>query len=111
MKAAILAFVIFTLVGCNNDDGEVLLSCKSPVEFSNQRNETTSGFLVGINEGKDVNVEATRLLEEYSDLEVFSTFIVCNCFHANSSEETISSLQCEENISFLEYNNAAELIM
>lgn len=101
--------LLVVITGCNIDDAGVpsVNLCKNPVEISNHEDATTFGFLVGVNQNMDVNVIATSLMDKYEDLEVFTVYSTCNCFHANSSSSTLSKLACESDIVSLQYNNAS----
>ena len=104
-----MALLLFTaiLVGCGSgSNGSAPRTCENPVEFSNQPDATTFGFLVGIHTNIEANAEAVRLMEKYADLEVYSVFSSINGFHANSGEATIENLKCESSVQSLHYNNA-----
>lgn len=110
IKRLLLTICVALLGGCNhNDDNEAIYNCESPVLFSNEPNEVAPGYLVSINSEIDVNLEATRFIEKYKELEVHATFVSCNCFHASSTEETVRELQCESSVIGMEYNNVYSL--
>lgn len=107
-RAHVTIALIVVLAGCNESDlpaqnDEDL--CENPVEFSNEKNAAAHSFLVGIDSNKEVNAVAVSFLEKYEDLEVYGTLTACNCFHANSGDETLAQLACEPDVSSLHYNN------
>jgi hypothetical protein len=110
MRYLTLVFLTAILIGCDQDNNTSTSACESPVEFSNQRDATTNGFFVRIDEKLDVNLVALILMNKYSDLEVYSTSPTDNLFIANSGEDTIESLKCEPNITSLQYNNADSVL-
>lgn len=106
MKWLSIVLVFVVLYGCSDSDQLSSSMCDNPVQFANQKDATTNGYIVGILDRVNVNSEATRLIEKYTDLEIYSTIETCNCFYGNSGDKTIQALQCEENVDTLSYNNA-----
>lgn len=98
-----LPALAFALYGCGGSSNEI---CKNPVEFGNERNSTTFGYIVVIEESIDAATEAARLMEKHDDLEVFSVFSIINAFHADSSDATLEYIRCEPAVASLTYNNA-----
>ena len=95
--------LVWATHGCGGGSNEI---CSNPVEFSNQKDSSTFGYLVGIEESIDPGTEAARLMEKYRDLEVFAVFSVFNGFHANSGVATLERIRCEPTVVSLTYNNA-----
>lgn len=106
MKLVVSLSVAAALLGCGGKSTPVIATCENPVEFSDQSDVATFGFFVSIHDNFDVNAEAVRLMEQYPDLEVYSAFSTCNCFHANSSTTTLDNLKCEASVKALQHNNA-----
>lgn len=106
MKLLVLPLFAVALVGCGDNPASAATICDNPVEFSNQPDATTFGFIVSVHDNIEVNTEAARLMETYTDLEVYSVFSVCNCFHGNSGATTLENLKCESSVKALHYNNA-----
>lgn len=107
MKKSLVAgfFIVFLafLYGCDHGDNSL---CENPIEFSNEADATTHGYLIGFEVSVSAESEAARLQEKYIDLEIYAIFPSSNGVHANSSDETLEHIRCESNIVSLTYNNA-----
>ncbi len=86
---------------------EFQAACEDPVAFTNTKNGSEYGYLVDIRDGYDIDETATRYLEKYEDLEVYS--VNSYVFHANSSDSTLLQLRCEPEVEYISWNLAMGL--
>ena len=102
IKYAKVLFVVFAIHSCG---GGSIAICENQAEIFNDKDDTALGYFVAIEKSIDVATEATRFMEQYHDLEVFSVWPLINMFHANSGHATLEQIRCESSVEFIEYNS------